>query len=176
LTRRHKVVITVLVICLVMFLLILVFVWNRPSESPPSAPGSGSPAVSATVTRPSCLAFVKAVGNTVCGYIANETDGTPIVGRPVFLAKALFSADKSMVLASLDQNAAPKGITDETGMFCVVDVPTDMYFLLLGDYPQPIMLRDPKNPAYDLTVDWRQSKGAVDVGVIPVRLVIPILP
>jgi len=128
------------------------------------------------VARPSCLSLVKSSGNTVCGYIVNENDGTPVIGRPVFLARALFSADKSMVLASLDQTTAPKGVTDERGMFCVVDVPADMYFLLLGDYPQPILLRDPKNPTYDLTVDWRQSPGAVDVGVIPVQLVIPILP
>jgi hypothetical protein len=176
---KKKIVGLGLVVCLgtLIVVSVLVLVWKIARDgSPPSVSVTGSSATPTTVARPSCLTLSKPVGNTVCGYIINETDGAPVVGRPVFLAKALFSSDKSLVLASLDQFAAPKGITNENGMFCVVDVPTDMYFLLLGDYPQPIMLRDPKNPAHDLTVDWRQSKGTVDVGVIPVQLVISVLP
>jgi hypothetical protein len=39
--------------------------------------------------------------------VVYESDNTPVVGRPVFLAEALFGADNSIVFAALDQNTAP---------------------------------------------------------------------
>ena len=97
----------------------------------------------------------------------------PIARRPVFLAEGLFASDNSVVLAALDQEAAPQGTTDENGMFYVVDVPPNLYFLMVGDYPQPVMLHEPDNPTNDLFVDWRESEGAVDLGVIPTHILVP---
>lgn len=59
-------------------------------------------------------------------------------------------------------------MTDENGMFWVTDVPPNMYFLMLGEYPQPLMLKELDNPENDLFVDWREEGGIVDVGIIPV--------
>jgi hypothetical protein len=52
-------------------------------------------------------------------------------------------------------------------MFYVVDVPSNLYFLMISDYPQPVMLHEPDNPENDLMVDWREKEGAFDLGVIP---------
>jgi hypothetical protein len=111
------------------------------------------------------------VANTVCGYITSQIDGKPVAGRPVFLAEARFSADNSIVLAALDQDSAPQGVTDEHGLFFVTDVPPNMYFLMIGNYPQPRMLKEPDNPNNDLYIDWREESGAVDLGLIYVDLV-----
>lgn len=144
---------------------------GEQAVSPLSKPTFASPATTAVATvpasRPSCLTLIEPVGNTVCGYVVYESDNTPVVGRPVFLAEALFGADNSIVFAALDQNTAPKGVTDENGMFYVVDVPSNLYFLMISDYPQPVMLHEPDNPENDLMVDWREKEGAFDLGVIP---------
>lgn len=132
-----------------------------------------SPIVPTATPRPSCLTVIEPVGNTVCGYVVSESNGAPVAGRPVFLAKGLFSSDNSVVFAALDQEAAPQGVTDENGMFYVVDVPSDLYFLMIGDYPQPVMLHEPDNPADDLIVDWREAGGAVDLGIIPTDIIVP---
>lgn len=78
-----------------------------------------------------------------------------------------------MVLAALNQEVAPKGISDGNGMFYIVDVPSNLYFLMIDDYPQPVMLHEPDKPTNDLMVDWRETEGAVDVGIIPTHLIIP---
>jgi hypothetical protein len=117
--------------------------------------------------------LIEPVGNTVCGYVVSQIESAPVVGRPVFLAKALFSSDNSMVLAALNQDTAPKGISDENGMFCVIDVPSNLYFLMIGDYPQPVMLHEPDNPTNDLIVDWRETEGVVDLGIIPTHVIVP---
>ena len=89
------------------------------------------------------------------------------------MAEGLFSSDNSVAFAALDQEAAPQGITDENGMFYVVDVPSNLYFLMIGDYPQPAMLHELDNPANDLIVDWREVEGGVDLGIIPTNILIP---
>ena len=144
-----------------------------PLEAPTFESSFESPIVPTTTPLPSCLTLIEPVGNTVCGYVVNRSSGAPIVGRPVFLAEALFSSDNSMVFAALDQESAPKGIIDENGMFYVVDVPSNLYFLMVGDYPQPVMLHEPDNPTNDLIVDWREAEGTVDLGVIPTHIFIP---
>ncbi|MFX1411328.1 MAG: hypothetical protein ACFFA6_13340 [Promethearchaeota archaeon] len=155
-------------------LLVLVFVGSSACvETSQDTPVPGSPTAPTATARPSCLTLIEPVGNTVCGYIFNEHTGKPVVKRPVYLAKALFSSDNSVVLSSLNKNRAPQGVTDKNGMFYVTNVPSDMYFLMLDDYPKPIMMQEPDNPANDLFVDWRESTGPVDLGVIPVRVVTP---
>lgn len=142
---------------------------------PTGTPGTPvEPSASPTViTRPPCLTLIQPAGNTVCGYIINEFSGKPVVGRPVYLAKGLLSSDNSVVLASLDKITAPRGVTDENGMFFVIGVPADLYFLMLDDYPQPMMLREPDNPSNDLIVDWRESSEPIDLGVISARVLTP---
>ncbi len=150
---------------------------NRQDEPPLEATTFESPFESPIVPtatpRSSCLTLIEPVGNTVCGYIVNKSEGTPIVGRPVFLAEALFSSDNSVVFAALDQETAPKGITDENGMFYVVDAPSNLYFLMVGNYPQPVMLHEPDNQTNDLIVDWRETEGVIDLGIIPTHIVTP---
>ena len=150
---------------------------SRPDEPTPEAPAFESPfesPIKPTATpRPSCLTLIEPVGNTVCGYVVSQSTGAPIAGRPVFLAEGLFASDNSVVLAALDQENAPRGIADESGMFYVVDVPPNLYFLMIGDYPQPVMLHEPDNPADDLIVDWREAGGAVDLGIIPTNIFVP---
>lgn len=147
------------------------------SESPLDVPTFESPVESPVVPTatpwPSCLTLIEPVGNTVCGYVVSQIESAPVVGRPVFLAKALFSSDNSMVLAALNQDTAPKGISDENGMFYVIDVPSNLYFLMIGDYPQPVMLHEPDNPTNDLIVDWRETEGVVDLGIIPTHVIVP---
>jgi hypothetical protein len=98
-------------------------------------------------------------------------DGKPVTGRPVYLAEALFSTDNSVVFSALHQGTAPQGVTDEQGMFYVTDIPANMYFLMLDDYPKPIMLKEAEDPDDDLYVDWREEGGIVDLGVVFVGLV-----
>jgi hypothetical protein len=126
-----------------------------------------SPSQPTSTPIPSCLDLIEPVGNTICGYIVSQIDGKPAAGRAVFLAEALFSDDGSFVFSALDENSAPQGITDEEGMFFVSDVPPDMYFLMLGDFPRPLMLQEPDSPEDDLYVDWREEGGVVDLGIIP---------
>jgi hypothetical protein len=132
-----------------------------------------SPIVPTATPWPSCLTLIEPVGNTVCGYMVSQSSGAPIVGRPVFVAEGLFSSDNSVAFAALDQETAPQGITDENGMFFVADLPSNLYFLMIGDYPQPAMLHEPDNPANDLIVDWREVEGEVDLGIIPTNILIP---
>jgi hypothetical protein len=123
------------------------------------------PSASPTAVE-SCLSLIESSGNTVCGFVISQVDGGPVVGRPVFLAEALFSSDGSVVFSALDQNTAPQATTDENGMFSLTDVPSNMYFLMLDEYPQPIMLKEFENSENDLFVDWREDEGAVDLGII----------
>ena len=138
-------------------------------ESPLKTPVFESPIVPTTTARPSCLTLIKPKGNTACGYIVGP-NGSPIVDRPIFLAQGKFTSDNSAVFAALDKSTAPKGVTDKNGMFYVVDMPSDLYFLMMDTYPAPLMLHEPANPANDLIVDWRKSGGAVDLGVIPTQV------
>jgi hypothetical protein len=132
-----------------------------PVDSPLESPLQPTP-----VPVASCISLIEPSGNTICGYVYSEIDDGPVSGRPVFLAEALTAADGSVTFAALDQDNAPQGITDENGMFYVTDVPSDMYFLMLGEYPQPIMLKERDNPENDIFVDWREEEGAVDLGII----------
>jgi hypothetical protein len=100
--------------------------------------------------------------------MVRQADGQPVADRPVFLAEGLTTSDNSAVFAALDQNSAPQGITDANGMFFIVDVPANLYFVMIGDYPQPLMIKEPDNPANDLYVDWREEGGIVDLGVLTV--------
>jgi hypothetical protein len=136
-----------------------------PPESVPTAT-SESLLPKTSAPGPSCLELIKPSGNTVCGYIVSRIDGNLVAGRPIFLAAAMWSADESVVLAALERETAPQGITDENGMFYVADVPPDMYFLMIDEFPQPLMLKEPGNPNNDLYVDWRTTGGVVDLGVI----------
>jgi len=139
------------------------------SPSPSHSPLAVS--TSPTVWPPgSCLSLVESVGNTVCGYVVNRESGEPVVGRPIFLAEGLFSSDRSVVLAALDQQSAPRGVTDESGMFYVSDVPSQLFFLMIGDYPQPLMLQEPGSPTNDLMVDFRTEPGEFDLGVITTHI------
>ena len=134
-------------------------------ESPLSSP------VPPTVTPiVSCLDIIEPVGNTVCGIIVSQIDGQPISGRPVYLAEGLTTSDNSAVFAALDQNNAPQGITDENGMFSIIDAPANLYFVMLGDYPQPLMVKEPDDPTDDLYVDWREEGGSLDLGILSVAL------
>jgi hypothetical protein len=142
-----------------------------PTESLSQSAPTDSPSQPTATPVASCLAEIEPVGNTICGYIISRIDGKPVAGRPVFLAEALFSADNSVVLSALHQETAPQGVTDEQGMFYVTDVPANMYFLMIDDYPQPIMLKEVEDPDDDLYVDWREQGGVVDVGVLFVGLV-----
>jgi hypothetical protein len=130
------------------------------ADSPVSTPLSPAP-----TPRPSCLTQIEPVGNTVCGYVVTA-GGVPIVGRPVFLARALFLSDNSAVFATLDRQNAPQGVLDENGLFYMTGVRSDLYFVMIDDYPQPMMLKEPDNPRDDLIVDWRESGGEVDLGTI----------
>jgi hypothetical protein len=94
------------------------------------------------------------------------TGGVPITKRPVFLARALFLSDNSAVFASLQRETAPQGVLDENGLFYVTNVEPELYFVMIDDYPQPMMLKEPDNPMDDLIVDWRESGGEVDLGII----------
>ena len=138
--------------------------FESPLEEPTAVSETG---------RPSCLELIEPEGNTVCGYVVHADTGDPITGRPVFLAEAVFSDDNRIVLAALDRERAPQGTTNENGMFYVKDVPADLYFLQLDEYPKPIMLHDPENPSDDLIVDWRDDGGVVGLGVIPARVLEP---
>lgn len=156
---------------------------GSPTPGVDASAGPASPTPAAVLTSPlespllptsappsSCLALIEPVGNTVCGRIISQIDGKPVAGRPVYLAEALFSDDGSSVFAALDQESAPQGNTDENGMFYVTDVPPNMYFLMIGEFPQPIMLKEPDNPANDLYLDWREEGGVVDLGIIPAAI------
>ena len=140
------------------------------SIDPPAPLSSQSPLevpASSTAWPPGpCLSLMEPVGNTVCGYVVNRESNEPVVGRPIFLAEGLFSSDASVVLAALDQQSAPQGVTDENGMFYVIDVPSQLFFLMIGDYPQPLMLQEPDNPTDDIMVDFRTEEGTVDLGII----------
>ena len=134
-------------------------------ESPLSSP------VPPTATLvASCLDMVEPVGNTVCGIIISQMDGKPVSGRPVYLAEGLTASDNSAVFAALDQNSAPQGTTDENGMFFIIDAPANLYFVMIGDYPQPLMLKEPDDPTDDLYVDWREEGGNLDLGLLSVAL------
>lgn len=146
--------------------------FESPSDETSFESPFESPIAPTATPRPSCLTLIEPVGNTVCGYVVSQSSGMPIARRPVFLAEGLFASDNSVVLAALDQETAPQGVTDENGMFYVVDVPSNLYFLMVGDYPQPVMLHEPDNPINDLFVDWRDSEGAVDLGVIPTHILV----
>ena len=137
-------------------------------ESPldPPVPPTSTPVAS-------CLELIEPVGNTVCGIITSQIDGQPVSGRPVFLAEGLTTTDNSAVFAALDQNSAPQGITDENGMFSIIDAPANLYFVMIGDYPQPLMLKEPAKPSNDLFVDWREEGGSVDLGILIVALPAP---
>lgn len=144
---------------------------NGQDESPLAVPTTSepqfeSPIVPTATPWPSCLTLIEPVGNTVCGYIVSSSHGVPIAGRPVFLARARFTSDNSAVFAELKREVAPRAILDENGMFYMVDVQSDLYFLMMDDYPQPVMLKERDNPMNDLIVDWRESGGAVDLGII----------
>ena len=143
------------------------------SKSPLTASVAESPieiptlAFSTPTLRPSCLTLIEPEGNTVCGYvISDRNNSAPITNRPVFLARARFLSDGSAVFAELDRSTAPQGILDENGMFYVKNVRPDLYFLMLDDYPQPVILKEPDNPTNDIIVDWRESGGSVDLEVI----------
>jgi hypothetical protein len=141
--------------------------------SPTDTDKSQSPIETTGTARPPCLTQFEPVGNTVCGYVIDKRTGRPVVGRPVFLAEAIFSSDNSIVLAALDKQTAPQGTTDESGMFYITDVPSNLYFLQIDDYPKPVMLHEPDDQTNDLTVDWREKEGAVDLGVIPTSILPP---
>ncbi|NLE45861.1 MAG: hypothetical protein GX620_14150 [Chloroflexi bacterium] len=141
-----------------------------PLESPIESP---VPPATGEVERPACLTLIQPAGNTVCGYVIRENTGEPVVGRPVYLAEGLFASDNSVVFAALDQQNAPRGVTDEQGMFYVTEVPDNLYFLMIDDYPSPVMLTEPDVPTNDLMVDWRDTGGAVDLGVITTNLLTP---
>lgn len=134
-------------------------------ESPLSTPAFQSPVAPAAAARQACLKLIEPKGNTVCGYIVGP-DGSPVVNRPIFLAQGIFTSDNKAVFAALDQATAPKGITDKNGMFHVTDVASDLYFLMMDNYPAPVMLKERANPTNDLMIDWRKSGGALDLGVI----------
>jgi len=134
-------------------------------ESPLTTPAFQSPVAPTAAARQPCLKLIEPKGNTVCGYIVGP-DGVPVVDRPMFLARGIFTSDNKAVFATLDQAAAPKGITDKNGMFYVTDVPSDLYFLMIGNYPAPVILKERANPENDLMIDWRKSGGAQDLGVI----------
>jgi hypothetical protein len=145
------------------------------AASPTPEPVFDSPLESPLLPTPSpvasCLDLIETSGNTICGFVQNQSDGKPIAGRPIYLAEALLSDEGLHVFAALDQESAPQGTTDENGMFFVVDVPPSMYFLMIGEYPRPLMLREPDRPENDLYVDWREEGvmgPEIDLGIIPV--------
>jgi hypothetical protein len=155
-----------LFVCLGVFFLCSGCSAEKPKlESPLGTPAFKSPILPTAAARQSCQKLIQPKGNTVCGYIASP-NGAPIVDRPIFLARGIFASNNSVVVAALDQATAPKGITDKNGMFYLTNVPSDLYFLMMGAYPKPMMLHEPANPANDLIVDWRKSGGVVDLGVI----------
>jgi hypothetical protein len=142
-----------------------------PTPEPVSATPFDSPLQPTPTPVSSCLELIEPVGNTICGFIISQINGEPVTGRPVYLAEALFSTDNSNIFSALDQSSAPQGVTDESGMFYVTDVPPNMYFLMIDDFPQPIMLKERDIPENDLYVDWREEGGVVDLGIILVGLV-----
>ncbi len=148
------------------------FVPKPQVESPLNTPVFTSPLLPTATAHPSCLTLIEPKSNTVCGYIVG-LDGVPIADRPIFMAHGLFASDNSVVFAALDQSTAPKGITDKNGLFYITDIPSDLYFLMIDNYPQPVMLHEPANQENDLMVDWRNSGGEIDLGVISTDVLVP---
>ncbi len=115
----------------------------------------------------SCLTRITPVGNTVCGYVWDRDRNAPVPNRPVYLADALFSSDGSGgVFAALDVTTAPIAVTDENGMFYFVNVPSQMFFLMVESFPQSLMLHEREIQDNDLFVDFREKTGNVDLGTV----------
>jgi hypothetical protein len=164
---------TLFFVCIIVLLIAVGCGTNANEESTPTPESAfesplSSPVEPTATPIASCLDLIEPVGNTVCGFMVRQADGQPVADRPVFLAEGLTTSDNSAVFAALDQNSAPQGITDANGMFFIVDVPANLYFVMIGDYPQPLMIKEPDNPANDLYVDWREEGGIVDLGVLTV--------
>jgi hypothetical protein len=148
--------------------LLLIFVVLSACQSSP-APTVSPLTTNSPLTQPeapevSCLKKITPSGNTICGYLWDRDRNVPVANRLVFLADALATENKAAYFAALDRTVSPKSLTDANGMFYFTDMPTNMYFLMVDDYPQALMIHELKIQTNDLFVDFNQTPGAIDLG------------